>query len=45
MKKWRATIMADRCKHHLGLFNHLEAAIAARNRAALKYHGDFARIT
>jgi len=41
--KWRARIQTGGRNKHLGLFDTIEAARKARNEAAEKYHGEFAR--
>jgi hypothetical protein len=43
-KKWMAQIQVDRVNHHLGLFIAEEDAATAYRQAALKMHGNFARI-
>ena len=40
-KKWRATIMLNGKKKHLGLFTNKEDAIKARKEGSIKYFGDF----
>ncbi len=40
--KWRATISYDKIKVQLGEFRVLEDAALAYNKAAIKYHGEFA---
>jgi hypothetical protein len=35
---------AERTRHYLGYFRKLEDAATARAAAALKYHGDYARL-
>lgn len=42
--KWRAQLHIDRKKIHLGLFNDINDAARAYNAAAIKYHGEFARL-
>ena len=41
--KWRATIRVGNRKHHLGMFESLDAARAAYDAAAVRLHGEFAR--
>lgn len=41
--RWRAQVRKDGRVHHLGYFNTAEEARAAREAAAQKYHGEFAR--
>jgi len=41
---WEASIRTDYGRVYLGRFPTEEAAAAAYNQAALKYHGDFARL-
>ena len=43
MKKWRAFITVDGRMKHLGLFDCIEEAAKARQLAAEKMHGPFAR--
>lgn len=43
-KKYRATIRANKKKHCLGSFDVAEEAADAYNKAALAYHGEFARL-
>ena len=40
--KWRAQICADRENHHLGLFQTMEEAVAARREAELRIWGEAA---
>ncbi len=40
--KWRAVINVERKRIHLGYFRTEEEAVAARDEAAKKYHGEFA---
>ena len=40
----RAQIRCNNKKHHLGHFKTVEAAAKAYNKAALKYHGEFANL-
>jgi hypothetical protein len=42
--KWRASIRVDGRQIHLGLFDTPELAYAAYCAAAIKYHGEFARV-
>ena len=42
-KKWQARIMLSRKPKHLGYFEYIEAAYAARLKAEKQLHGDFAR--
>lgn len=42
--KFRARIMVDGNIKHLGRFNTVESASAAYSRAAMEWHGDFARV-
>ncbi len=41
--KYRASIKIEGKYHHLGTFEKLEDAVAARNKVAASVHGDFAR--
>jgi hypothetical protein len=43
-RKWRASICIDYRQIHLGLFQTKDLAIAAYSDAAIKFHGDFARL-
>ena len=42
--KWRACIIVNYHKHHLGCFTNKIEAAQAYNKAALKYFGKFARL-
>ena len=42
--KWKARIKVDGREIHLGLFSNEVEAAKARDRAALRYHGEFARL-
>jgi hypothetical protein len=44
LKKWQASIQHEGKKLHLGYFTDLEEAAQAYCQAALKHHGEFARI-
>lgn len=44
LKKWQVHITSDRKRIHLGYHEDKEAAALAYNEAALKYHGEFARL-
>ena len=43
-KKWIVQIRALNKKLYLGRFNDIKKAALAYNRAALKYHGEFAHL-
>jgi hypothetical protein len=43
-KPWKVTINTDNRQIHIGRFSSLEAAKDAYNEAAIKYHGEFAKI-
>lgn len=42
--RWRAEIKADGVRYELGTFRNPDDAAAAYRAAALKYHGQFARL-
>jgi hypothetical protein len=42
-KRWRARIIVNQQRIHLGYFSNREDAIAARENAAAELHGEFAR--
>ena len=42
--RWIAQIYANGKKRHLGSFNSMEAATSAYSRAAVEFHGEFARL-
>lgn len=42
--KWRSIIRLNGKSHHLGYFTEKDDAVEAYNSAALKLHGDFARL-
>lgn len=42
--KWLARIMAAGRLHHIGYFDSLDEAAAARAKAAAEHHGEFARV-
>ena len=42
--KWAASITSNGKKTHIGLFNDPREAALAYNNAAIKYHGEYARI-
>lgn len=44
VKKWQAQIKVNYKKINLGSFNNKEDAAKAYNEAAIKYHGEFARL-
>lgn len=39
--KWRATISANKCRHHLGYFSNKQLAAAVWKEAAARLHGEF----
>lgn len=41
--RFQASVMKDGVRHHLGLFKTLEEAVAVRQEAARRLHGEFAR--
>lgn len=43
MNKWKAAITVDYKQVHLGYFNTIEEATAARREATIKYHGIYGR--
>jgi len=44
LKKWRAGIYSDGKDIYIGVYASLEDAAKAYNKAAIKYHGEFARL-
>jgi hypothetical protein len=44
-RKWAASICVNKRAVHVGLFNSKEDAAKARDAAATKYHGAFARLS
>jgi hypothetical protein len=44
MQKWRAYIMVNSKEIHLGFFNDLDKDRIVHDEAAIKYHGEFARL-
>jgi hypothetical protein len=42
--RWRAQICFDGDRRHLGYYGEEEAAARAYDRAAVRYHGEFARV-
>lgn len=42
--KWRSQIQKDKIKFHIGFYEEIKDAARAYNEAALKYHGEFARL-
>ncbi len=44
-KKWQATIRAFGKNIYLGVFSKIEDAVATRNEAVKKYHGEYARLS
>jgi hypothetical protein len=43
-KKWVSTIEINKTKHYLGLFCEIKEAAKAYNNAAIKFHGEFAKL-
>jgi hypothetical protein len=43
-KKWKAQIWANGSNHNVGLFTSPIDAALAYNSAAIKYHGEFAKL-
>jgi hypothetical protein len=43
-KKWKAGIMVNRKAIHIGLYQTKEAAAKMYNEAAIKHHGQFAKL-
>jgi len=43
-RKWRAKITANEHRNHIGYYDTAKEAARAYNEAALKYHGEFARL-
>ena len=41
--KWMAAIIVNGYHYHLGVFSNIDDAIATRNEAAIKIHGEFFR--
>ena len=43
-KKFKVTIQHNNCQIHLGMYSDILEAAQSYNKAAIKYHGEFARL-